>query len=62
MSLFSGLLKKLKEDQLKNMMKEFKDELKHLKNVRNKTKEVELSREQEMNKTKNETKRVKYVR
>ena len=28
MFLFCGLLKKLKEDQLKNTMKEFKNELK----------------------------------
>ena len=37
MSLF-GAFKETKEDQLKNMMKEFKDELKDLKNILNKIK------------------------
>ena len=45
MSLF-GAFKETKEDQLKNTMKEFKDELKDLKNILNKIKELELSREQ----------------
>ena len=40
MSLFSGVLKKLKEDQLKNMIKKFKDELKNLKNILNKINKV----------------------
>ena len=39
-------------------MKEFKDELKNLKNILNKIKELELSREQEFKKAKTETKRV----
>ena len=39
-------------------MKEFKDELKNLKNILNKIKELELSREQELKKAKTETKRV----
>ena len=37
MSLFEAF-KETKEDQLKNMMKEFKDELKDLKNILNKIK------------------------
>ena len=39
------------------MIKEFKDDLKDLKNILNKIKELELLREQEINEIKNETKR-----
>ena len=57
MSLYSGLLKKLKEDSRNTMIEKIKNELKDLKNMLNKIKELELSREQEINKIKNETKR-----
>ena len=57
MSLYSGLLKKLKEDSRNTMIEKIKNELKDLKNMINKIKELELSREQEINKIKNETKR-----
>ena len=48
-SLSLVLLKKLKEDQVKNIIKEFKNELKDLKNIPNKINEPELLREQEIN-------------
>ena len=55
---FLGLWKKLKEDKLRNTMtKEFKDDLKDLKNILNKIKELELLRAQEINEIKNETKK-----
>ena len=58
MSLSLGLLKKLKEDKLRNnMIKEFKDELKDFKNILNKIKELELLRQQEINEIKHEIKR-----
>ena len=58
MSLSLGLLKKLKEDKLRNMMiKEFKDELKDFKNILNKIEELELLRQQEINEIKHEIKR-----
>ena len=58
MSLSLGLLKKLKEDKLRNtMIKEFKDELKDFKNILNKIKELKLLRQQEINEIKHEIKR-----
>ena len=58
MSLSLGLLKKLKEDKLRNsMIEEFNDELKELKTILNEITKLELQREQEINEMKNETKR-----
>ena len=57
MSFYSGLLKKLKEDSRNAMIKRFKNELRDFKNLLNKIKKLELLREQEINKIKNETKR-----
>ena len=57
MFLYLGLLKKLKEDSRNMVTERFKNELKDLKNMLNKIKELELLREQEINKIKNETKR-----
>ena len=51
MSLSLGLLQK------HAMIEEFKDELKDLKNILNKIKELELLRKQGINELKNETKR-----
>ena len=44
--------KKLREHQLRNTIKEFKHELKDLKNILNEIKKLELLREQEINETK----------
>ena len=58
MSLSLELSKKLKVDKLRNtMITELEDELKDLKNILNKIKELELLREQEINEIKNEAKR-----
>ena len=57
MSLSSILLKKLTEHQLRNIIKIFNDELKGLKDIFNKIKELELLGDQEINELKNETKR-----
>ena len=57
MSLSSILLKKLREHQLRNIIKIFNDELKGLKDIFNKIKELELLGDQEINELKNETKR-----
>ena len=57
MFLYSGPLKKLKEGSRNMVTERFKNELKDLKNMLNKKKELELLREQEINKIKNETKR-----
>ena len=50
---YSGLLKKLKEDS-RNMIENFKNELKHFKNIL--IKELELLKEQEINKIKTKQK------
>ena len=58
MSLSLELSKKLKVDKLGNtMITELEDELKDLKTILNKIKELELIREQEINEIKNEAKR-----
>ena len=58
MSLSLELSKKLKVDKLGNtMITELEDELKDLKTILNKIKELELLREQEINEIKNEAKR-----
>ena len=57
MSFYSRLLKKLTDDSRNKMINRFKNELKDLQNILNKIKELELFREQEINKIKNETKR-----
>ena len=57
MSLSSILLKKLREHQLRNIIKIFNDELKGLKDIFNKIKELEWLGDQEINELKNETKR-----
>ena len=58
MSLSLELSKKLKVDKLGNtMITELEDELKDLKTILNKIKELELIREQEINEIKNEGKR-----
>ena len=50
-------LKKLREDKLRNIIEEFKDELKDFKNILDKINEPELLKEQEIDETKNKTKR-----
>ena len=52
MTLYSGLLKKLKEDSKNTMIEEFKNKLKDFKSILNKIKELESSREQEINQIK----------
>ena len=51
---YSGLLKKLKEDSRNIMIEKFKNELKHFKNIL--IKELELLKEQEINKIKTKQK------
>ena len=46
-------LKKLREDKLRNIIEEFKDELKDFKNILDKINEPELLKEQEIDETKN---------
>ena len=57
MPLSVVFFKKLREHQLRNIIKIFNDELKGLKDIFNKIKELELLGDQEINELKNETKR-----
>ena len=52
-----GLLRKLREDKLRNTVKEFRDKLKDTKIILNEIKKLELLREQKINEKKKETKR-----
>ena len=52
-----GLLRKLREDKLRNTVKEFRDKLKDTKIILNEIKKLELQREQKINEKKKETKR-----
>ena len=52
-----GLLRKLREDKLRNTVKEFRDKLKDAKIILNEIKKLELLREQKINEKKKETKR-----
>ena len=57
-----GLLRKLREDKLRNTVKEFRDKLKDAKIILNEIKKLELLREQKINEKKGNKKKVKYVR
>ena len=57
-----GLLRKLREDKLRNTVKEFRNKLKDTKIILNEIKKLELLREQKINEKKGNKKKVKYVR